>query len=117
MAEEPASSAPAPSQATIDRLVQAVERAYHRPWRMMGRSFLHGFMTALGATVGTAVFFAVLIWVFQQLGGLELLRPGVEKLQDLLIPDEFQQLEGEQAQQGFLQDDGTFLLEVPASTL
>jgi hypothetical protein len=77
----------APSEATVRRLVVAVEKAYHRPWLMMWRSFLHGFMTALGATIGTALFFTILIWVFQALGGVDLLRPGVEAIQDLIIPD------------------------------
>jgi hypothetical protein len=76
------------SDATIARLVHAVELAYNRPWRMMGRSFIHGLMTALGATVGTALFFTILLWIFQALGGLDLIKPGVEKLQSYIIPKE-----------------------------
>lgn len=74
----------------LDYLIAAVDRAYSKPRLMMWRSFLHGFMTALGATVGTALFFTILIWIFQALGGVELLKPGVEKLQNLIIPKEFQ---------------------------
>jgi hypothetical protein len=81
---------PQDDQATMHRLLTAVDRAYNRPWLMMWRSFLHGFMTALGATIGTALFFTILVWFFQRLGGIDLLAPQIEKLQDLLIPDQFQ---------------------------
>lgn len=93
MSEEPVveqKPAKEPNQATLDRLLRAVELAYHHPYRMMFRSFLHGFMAALGATIGTALFFTILIWVFQALGGLELLREPIERLQEIIIPDEFQ---------------------------
>ncbi len=76
------------SQASIDRLVLALDRAYMHPWRMMGRSFLHGLLTALGATIGAALFFSIALWLFQALGGISLIKPYVEKVQELVIPSE-----------------------------
>jgi hypothetical protein len=78
-----------PSAATMHRLMVAVERAYHNPWLLMWRSFLQGFMAALGATIGTALFFTILFYVFQALGGVTLLEPFMKSLQDLIIPREF----------------------------
>jgi hypothetical protein len=75
-----------PKAADVDILVQALDRAYHRPGLMMWRSFLHGFMAALGATIGTALFFTILLYILQGLGGVELLRPSIEKIQDIVIP-------------------------------
>ena len=58
---------------------------------MLGRSFMHGVMTALGATIGAALFFTILIWLFQALGGVNLLKPSIDRLQELIIPKELQQ--------------------------
>ncbi|HSI20388.1 MAG TPA: DUF5665 domain-containing protein [Verrucomicrobiae bacterium] len=91
MADEPTKTpvaAPEPSNATVDRLVRAVNMAYSSPGRLMWRGFLYGLMTALGATIGTALFFTILIWFFQRLGGIELLRPGIESIQEIIIPEE-----------------------------
>lgn len=77
-----------PSNATVLRLVQALDIAYNRPWRMLWRSFMHGFMAALGATIGTALFFTIMLYIFQSLGGINLLKPGIDQLQNLIIPKE-----------------------------
>jgi hypothetical protein len=90
-----------PSDATIDRLATAVELASKRPWLLMWRAFLQGFMTALGATIGTALFFTIIVWIFQRLGGIELLRPQIEKLQNLILPAKFQQELNGSAQSGY----------------
>jgi len=96
MAEEVAKES-VPNEASIERLVRVMETAYHRPWYMMWRSFLQGLMAAIGAAVGTALFFTILIWVFQALGGIELLRPGIEKFQQFIIPTKYiQQIEQQQ---------------------
>ncbi len=79
---------PDPTNVTMERLVRAVHLAYSSPGRLMWRGFLYGLMTALGATIGTAIFFTILIWFFQRLGGIELLRPGIENIQELIIPEE-----------------------------
>ena len=81
-----------PHEASLDRLINAVDRAYHRPGLLLWRSFLQGVMTAIGASVGTFLVFSVVIYVFQALGGIELLRPGLEKLQEMLLPPELRSL-------------------------
>lgn len=91
MEDKPESTTPQPpSDATISRLATAVEQASKHPWLLMWRSFLQGFMTALGATIGTALFFTILVWVFQRLGGVNLLKPEIDKLENLLIPAKYQ---------------------------
>ncbi len=87
-AEAPQHSAPTDDKA-VSRLVSVMETAYHRPWYMMWRSFLSGLMAALGASVGAALFFTILIWVFQALGGIELLRPGLDNVKDLVVPTKY----------------------------
>lgn len=107
MSDTPEANNSRPNNATIERLATAVELASKRPWLLMWRSFLQGFMTALGATIGTALFFAVLIWLFHRLGGVDLLKPGIQKLQDLIIPQKYQeQLNSNQTgYQQFLNDN------------
>ncbi|MBU6388903.1 hypothetical protein KGQ71_00105 [Patescibacteria group bacterium] len=73
-----------PHEVSIERLVQAVDLAYHHPWRMMWRSFWSGFMTAIGAMVGTVIIVGLLGYMFHALGGIELLRPSIDKLQNML---------------------------------
>jgi len=80
-----------PHEASLDRLVEAVDRAYHRPWLMMWRSFLHGFMTAIGATVGTAVIVAILGYVVQTHGGIDLLNPLIDKISGKVVQTQLNQ--------------------------
>ncbi len=77
------------SEATIYRLVTAVNSAYNRQGLMMWRSFLGGLMAALGATVGTAIIFTILLWTFQHLGGIDLFKSSIDKIQSLVIPAKF----------------------------
>lgn len=81
-----------PHEASVERLIQALDRAYHRPAQLMWRSFLQGFMSAIGAAIGTILIFSVIVYVVQAAGGLELLRPGLTKLQDMLIPKELREM-------------------------
>ncbi|MCE9557940.1 MAG: DUF5665 domain-containing protein [Armatimonadetes bacterium] len=74
----------------LDQLIQAVDRAYNRPRLMMWRSFVIGVMTALGATVGTAIIFTILIAILNSLGGVELFKPTVDRIQGLVIPKQYQ---------------------------
>ena len=74
-----------PHEASVDRLIQAVDRAYHRPFLMMWRSFMHGFMTAVGATVGTAVIISLIGDIIQLQGGLSLLNPFIDHVQQTVI--------------------------------
>lgn len=60
-----------PNEASMQRLIDSLDRAYHRPYLMMFRSFLHGFMAAIGAFVGTALMGALSVYLFQLSGGLE----------------------------------------------
>jgi hypothetical protein len=50
----------------------------------MWRSFLQGVMTAIGASVGTILIIAIIGFTVSKLGGIELFRPGIEKLQDMI---------------------------------
>ncbi|MEI6477825.1 MAG: hypothetical protein WCO52_02460 [bacterium] len=69
-----------PHEASVDRLIKAVDRAYHRPWLMMWRSFLQGMMAAVGAMFGTAVVAVGLVYLFQALGGISLLKPFTDSI-------------------------------------
>jgi len=75
-----------PSDATINRLVLALDRAYHRPGLLLWRSFLQGVMTGVGATVGTAIVLSVAAFTFSAIGGLSLLRPALNQLSDYILP-------------------------------
>lgn len=101
MADTPEESQSRPSQATIERLAIAVELASKRPWVLIWRSFLQGFMTALGATIGAALFFTFLLWLFHHLGGIDLLKPQIEKLQNLIIPEKYQKQVDADIQTGY----------------
>lgn len=79
-----------PHEASVDRLVQAVDRAYHRPFLMMWRAFLQGLMTAIGASVGTAIVVLVSIYVFKYSGGPGWLNNSIQKMKDNLLPKDLQ---------------------------
>ena len=49
-----------PDDASFDKFVAAIDRAYHKPLQMMVRSFLQGIAYAVGATVGAAIVFIIL---------------------------------------------------------
>lgn len=95
-----------PHEASVDRLVEALDRAYHRPWLMIWRSFLHGFMTAIGATFGTVIIVVIAGMAFQALGGIELLRPSIDKLQNM-ITGSIQSQVGSPSNQTPLKQNGT----------
>lgn len=72
-----------PDDASFDKLVAAIDRAYHRPFRMAMRSFVHGMMTALGATVGAGLVFLLLFYILRSVD----FGPYAEKFQNLIIPE------------------------------
>lgn len=74
-----------PSAASIDRLITALDRAYHNPGRLMWRSFLGGLMYAFGATIGFTLVLTMSVYILQSLGGVSLLKPAVDKLQEMII--------------------------------
>ncbi len=80
-----------PDEASFDKLVRSIDRAYHRPFVMMGRSFLQGMMAALGATVGLAIVITVLSFTLKALGGIDYFEPGIQKIQNVVIPQEFRE--------------------------
>lgn len=83
-----------PDDASFDKLVGAIDRAYHRPFVMMGRAFLHGMMSILGGTVGAAIIFVILFYILRSLNWA----PYIEDFQKLIIPDKIEQiLNGESA--------------------
>lgn len=73
-----------PEDASFDKLVQAIDRAYHRPWTMMWRSFMHGIMTAIGAAVGWILILILSGLLFQALGGVQLFQPLLEKMEEAI---------------------------------
>lgn len=83
-----------PHEASEDRLVEAIDRAYHRPWLMMWRSFLQGVMSGIGAVVGSAIILLLLGFLFNRLGGVNLLKPAIGKLQDTIIQSQVKTLKG-----------------------
>lgn len=54
----------------LDRLVKAIDRAYHHPGPLVWRGFLIGLASGLGATIGVALVLAILGFVLRELGGL-----------------------------------------------
>ena len=73
-----------PHEASVDRLVLALDKAYHRPWLMMWRSLLQGFMFTVGASVGSIVVFGLSVYFFQRSGGIDLLKPFFNSVSDQL---------------------------------
>ena len=55
---------------SINNLVAAIDKAYHKPGQLAWRGFLLGLMSGLGATVGVAIVLAVIGLVIRQFGGL-----------------------------------------------
>jgi len=83
------SSFQSPHEASVDRLVQSLDRAYHRPFLMMWRSFLQGLCNAFGMTVGYVIVFTVLYYLFQSFGGTsKLLVPELQKIVNNALPSE-----------------------------
>ena len=71
-----------PDDASFDKFVAAIDRAYHRPFVMMWRSFLQGVATALGATVGAGIVFILLFYVLRNFN----FSPVIQNFQDIIIP-------------------------------
>lgn len=84
-----------PDEASVERLIKALDRAYHRPGLMLWRSFWQGFITAIGLSAGYAVVVVVTVYIFRALGGIELIRPGMEKVRDMIIPAQLREISTE----------------------
>lgn len=69
-----------PNDQTLHRLVLAVDKAYNKPGLLMWRGFCYGFMTAVGATVGTAFVIAVSTYAFSFFGGFKYIQNGFNNL-------------------------------------
>lgn len=54
----------------LDRLVRAVDKAYHHPGPLIWRGFLIGLASGLGATIGVAIVLGVLGFILRELGGI-----------------------------------------------
>lgn len=76
-------------EVTLDRLTRSVDRVYNNPGNLMWRSFLAGVMSGLGATIGVALILSIGGYVFSLLGGIELLRPGLTEIRNMIIPKEY----------------------------
>lgn len=55
---------------SINNLITAIDKAYHRPGQLAWRSFTSGLMSGLGATIGVAIVVAVLGILVRQFGGV-----------------------------------------------
>lgn len=81
-----------PDDASFDKFVSALDRAYHRPFMMMWRGFLYGIALALGTTIGAGIVLTLLFYVLKTID----FAPYVKDLQELVIPEEIRnQLEKE----------------------
>lgn len=60
-----------PNDPTINRLVEAIERAYFHPWKMAFRSFIHGMMVGIGGAFGTALVVFLSGYLFTHYGGID----------------------------------------------
>ncbi len=55
---------------SLDRLLKAIDRAYHNPGPLVWRGFLIGLASGLGATLGAALVIGSLGFLLRELGGL-----------------------------------------------
>ena len=80
-----------PDEASFDKFVAALDRAYHRPFQMMMRAFLQGIATALGATVGAGLVLIILFYALRSIN----YTPFINQLQNIIIPSSIRaQLDG-----------------------
>ena len=70
----------------MNRLAAALEKANPGPWKLMGRGFLSGIATGLGATVGATLVLGFLGWALNGLGYFEAFKPGVAAVRRILPP-------------------------------
>jgi|GEM_PF-1226767 len=54
----------------LDRLIRAIDKAYHHPAPLIWRGFLIGLASGLGATIGVALVLAALGFMLRELGGV-----------------------------------------------
>lgn len=54
-------------QKKLDHVVSSIDRVYPSLPKLMGRSFLMGLATSLGATVGVTIILGILAYVLQQM--------------------------------------------------
>ena len=64
------------------RLADALDLAFNHPWKMAGRAFTHGMMSAIGAAFGTVLIVVVSGYVANQLG---LFSTVLNKVQDAVV--------------------------------
>jgi hypothetical protein len=89
-----------PSPEQLDQLIAAVDRAYHRPWLMMWRSFLHGIMVSLGATIGAGLVLLIVGWILLQLDWTPIGRSVWEMLIPQTVREQLEPTPSQDAAQG-----------------
>ena len=97
MAENEFKDFQSPHEASEDRLIEALDRAYHRPWLMLWRSFLQGLMSGMGALLGSFLIILLLGFAFNRLGGIAILNPVITKLQDVMTQSQIKTIKTLQA--------------------
>ncbi len=66
------------------RLVTALDVVYNKPGVIFWRGFIKGIGQGLGATIGVALLFIILSWLFRQLGGIPAFADWVNELSNTL---------------------------------
>ena len=69
---------------SINRLIGAIDKAYHNPSQLVWRGFLVGLMSGLGATVGVALVLAIIGLLIRQFGGLPVVGDWLNELGQIL---------------------------------
>lgn len=77
---------------TVARLSAAIEHAYTKTGVLIWRSFLQGFVSAIGAACATALVLLAGIYLFKTLGGPALLQSYVASLSDTIVRSQEQSL-------------------------
>ena len=75
-----------PDEASFDKFILALDRAYHRPWSMMWRSFLQGVMKGMGTVFGFLMMIAILVLLFRAFNGPVWLDNSIDYLRNKFIP-------------------------------
>jgi hypothetical protein len=70
------------SDADVSRLANALELAYARPWVLIRRGFINGFMSAVGAWVGSVLIIVLSGILIQH---FNLITPVLQRLENTAI--------------------------------
>lgn len=75
-----------PDDASFDKFITALDRAYHRTGLMMWRSFLTGLMQGIGTIIGFLITIIALVFIFRAFNGPVWIDSSIQYLQKKFIP-------------------------------